>query len=102
MSIDLSVSVDPKGNPTVIPHEQTVASTDKDVKLVWAMKTKGYEISDITGLPSEEFTGKSKRDSGYEIQDKNDKPDSYQYTVVIHHLETGRKFTVDPTIKNEG
>lgn len=49
-----------------------------------------------------EFTGKAKCGTGDEIKDKNDEVDSYPYTVVIHHLETGRKFAVDPTIKNDG
>ena len=102
MSIKLTVTVDANGNPSVTPDPAPVPKGDKNVKLIWEMKTPEYEIGDITGLPASEFSGKVKNGTGYEIQDKNGTKGDYAYAVVVSSLKTDRQFAIDPTIRNEG
>lgn len=101
----ITVTVDASGNISCTPDVYTVPRNSGTVNIFWRMDTAGYEISDISGLPSSEFFGSAKNGgTGWKIQDKNDNVSitDYPYSVQVASTATGEVTEHDPIIRNGG
>ncbi len=91
--VDVTVS---NGNPSCDPDVLEVRG--KNVNIKWKMKTSGWSIADITGLPSDVFEDPGKDGKDYKIKDKGAEG-TYNYTVVVQS-DSGETATQDPSIRN--
>ena len=82
--------------------DTNVLEDQKKVKLIWEMKTTGWEILGIHGLPYPVFTKKSKDGLDYKCKDKNPTLTDYDYTLIVGRTEEKLVLLLDPTIKNGG
>jgi hypothetical protein len=102
MAKSVSITVDTNGNVTATPNILDVGTSNGTVVINFNMDTDGWEITDVTGLPDAEFTGKGKNGKGYKVTDKNDNSSDYNYTVTVQHTASGRTLMHDPIIRNGG
>lgn len=100
MSIKVSVN---NGKVSCDPDTYNVGKSNGTVVIIWTMKTKGYEISGLSGLPSPEFfDSEANGKTGWKIKDKNNTVKDYDYTVQVKKVATGAVTELDPIIRNGG
>ena len=80
----------------------TKVPRNREVKLRWKMKTKGWEIIGIHGLNYPVFVHKAKDGIDYKCKDKNSIEDDYEYTLIVGSTTSADVVILDPTIKNGG
>lgn len=104
----VKVYVDDEGAITCKPDPLKIGETLGSVMIKWKMKTKGWEITEITdskGDPLKKRVFKdSKKDdkTNWKIRDMNDDVLDYEYMVHIKSVKTGECKAHDPIIRNGG
>lgn len=108
-NITITVTVDDTTNPVTVscdPDGESIGKSNGNVNIDWEMKdtapSNNYHVSGISGLPTDEFTDKGAKGTGWRVQDKNDNTDCYHYTVAVTHNTTNETVLHDPTITNGG
>ena len=102
MAKTVSVTVSDSGVVTASPDPLDVGKSNGTVVINFDMATDGWEITDITGLPSDEFTEQGKNGKGWKVKDKNDNTLSYKYDIKLKATVSGEEKELDPIIKNGG
>ena len=108
--VEVDATPNPDGSVTIYckPNPADILKDTSHVLLVFTLNTPGYRFRTAKAIELDEpvddfpFASWTISDTQAALFDRNKVADTFDYTVTIVDITTGKEYSVDPEIKNGG